>query len=124
MTDHSNLVETATPLQRRPVQGFLVLTSFVACLFFACRMPPPTASAPRAQSAILLDLNSASVRELSLLPGIGPVLAHRIVQNRQRLGRFASVQSLQRVHGIGPKTVTRAEMFCVVNENDLRWAAK
>lgn len=124
MTDHSNLVETATPLQRRPVQGFLVLTSFVACLFFACRMPPPTASAPQVQSAILLDLNSASVRELSLLPGIGPVLAHRIVQNRQRLGRFASVQSLQRVHGIGPTTVTRAEMFCVVNENDLRLAAK
>lgn len=124
MTDHSNLVETATPLQRHPVQGFLVLSSFAACLFFACRMPPPMASDPRVQPGILLDLNSASVRELSLLPGIGPVLAHRIVQNRQRLGRFASVQSLQRVHGIGPTTVTRAEMFCVVNENDLRLAAK
>jgi competence ComEA-like helix-hairpin-helix protein len=74
------------------------------------------------QPRILLDLNSASVRELSLLPGIGPVLAKRIVQNRRRQGNFESVQALQRVYGIGPKTVTRAEVFCIVDEHELRLA--
>ena len=52
-----------------------------------------------------IDLNAADARELSLLPGIGPVLATRIVDNRDRLGPFASVQDVGRVFGVGPKTL-------------------
>ncbi len=50
-----------------------------------------------------LDLNRAAPAELQRLPGIGPALARRIVEARERQGRFASSEDLRRVPGIGPK---------------------
>jgi competence protein ComEA len=50
----------------------------------------------------LLDLNTAGVAELDALPGIGPVLAQRIVEYRSRQGPFRSVEELDDVPGIGP----------------------
>jgi competence protein ComEA len=49
-----------------------------------------------------LDLNTAGVAELDALPGIGPVLAQRIVDHRTREGPFRSVEQLDDVPGIGP----------------------
>ncbi|HUR13879.1 MAG TPA: helix-hairpin-helix domain-containing protein [Mycobacteriales bacterium] len=49
----------------------------------------------------LLDLNTAAVQDLDGLPGIGPVLAQRIVDWRTEHGRFASVDQLREVSGIG-----------------------
>jgi competence protein ComEA len=49
-----------------------------------------------------LDLNTAGVTELDGLPGIGPVLAQRIVDHRTREGAFTSVDQLDDVPGIGP----------------------
>lgn len=54
-----------------------------------------------------LDLNHASAADLELLPGIGPSLAQRIVDDRSAHGAFASIDALQRVHGIGPRTIER-----------------
>jgi competence protein ComEA len=50
----------------------------------------------------LLDLNAASVSDLDALPGIGPVLAQRIVDHRTAHGPFTSVDQLDDVSGIGP----------------------
>ena len=50
----------------------------------------------------LLDLNQATADQLDGLPGVGPVLAQRIVDWRTEHGRFASVDQLQEVSGIGP----------------------
>ncbi len=52
-----------------------------------------------------LDINQASVAELETLKGIGPVYAERIVEYRSEQGRFASVDQLAEVQGIGDKTV-------------------
>jgi competence protein ComEA len=49
----------------------------------------------------LLDLNLATAQDLDGLPGIGPVLAERIVAWRTEHGRFASVDQLREVDGIG-----------------------
>lgn len=49
----------------------------------------------------LVDLNAATVTELEALPGIGPVLAQRIVQWRIDNGRFTDVEVLGEVSGIG-----------------------
>jgi len=54
-----------------------------------------------------LDPNRASAAELELLPGIGPSLAGRIVADRQLHGPFATVEELERVKGIGARTVER-----------------
>lgn len=50
-----------------------------------------------------LNINTASVQQLKDLPGIGEVLAQRIIQKRNELGRFQSVEDLLQVSGIGEK---------------------
>jgi competence protein ComEA len=49
-----------------------------------------------------VDLNAATAADLDALPGIGPVLAQRIVDHRTRNGPFRSVDQLDDVPGIGP----------------------
>ncbi len=49
-----------------------------------------------------INVNTASPEELEALPGIGPTLARRIVQERSTRGPFKSIEDLQRVKGIGP----------------------
>jgi competence protein ComEA len=51
-----------------------------------------------------VDLNAATAADLDALPGIGPVLAQRIVEHRERNGPFRSVEQLDDVPGIGPAT--------------------
>ncbi len=54
-----------------------------------------------------LDLNRATEQELEALPGIGPVLAERIVEYRQSRGVFRDVEQLRNVKGIGKKKFER-----------------
>jgi competence protein ComEA len=57
--------------------------------------------------AALVDLDRASAADIERLPGIGPVLAKRIVLDRQAHGPFGSLQGLERVKGIGRATAKR-----------------
>lgn len=50
-----------------------------------------------------VNLNTATAKELATLPRIGPALAQRIVDWRERFGRFGSAEQLESVTGIGPK---------------------
>jgi competence protein ComEA len=54
-----------------------------------------------------VDVNRATEDELRTLPGIGGVLAARIVQTRERDGPFASLDDLRRVPGLGRATLER-----------------
>ena len=55
----------------------------------------------------VVSLNSADVALLDTLPGVGPVLAQRIVDWRREHGRFTSVDELGEVSGIGDKLMAR-----------------
>ncbi len=55
----------------------------------------------------VIDLNSADAATLDELPGIGPVLAERIVEWRAAHGRFTDVDELTEVDGIGPALVAK-----------------
>jgi len=52
-----------------------------------------------------IDLNSADETELSLLPNIGPKLARAIVEDRETNGSYETIEDLDRVKGIGPRTI-------------------
>jgi competence protein ComEA len=52
-------------------------------------------------SLVAVNINTAPADELQELPGIGPVLAERVVQYRQAHGPFTSVDQIKEVKGIG-----------------------
>jgi competence protein ComEA len=58
-----------------------------------------------------IDLNSANWIQWSQLPGIGPVLAQRIVEEREQNGPYESIDDLERVKGIGPKRLAEMRPF-------------
>jgi len=52
-----------------------------------------------------ININTATIEQLSEIRGIGPAIAQRIVEYRQENGRFSSVDEIVNVRGIGPKTL-------------------
>ena len=80
----------------------------------AADMPLRSERASQASPRFPIDLNRASAEELEQLPGIGPVLAARIVELRRQRGRFHSVEELLDVHGIGPKRLEQIRPYVVV----------
>jgi competence ComEA-like helix-hairpin-helix protein len=70
----------------------------------ATRAPtgPGTAAGPGAPPG-RVDLNLATPDQLDALPGVGPVTAQRILEWRTRNGRFARVEQLREIEGIGER---------------------
>lgn len=62
----------------------------------------------------LLNLNTATAAELETLPGIGAVLAQRIVDYRAEHGPFAAVEDIMKVSGIGDKKYEAIESLITV----------
>jgi len=63
-----------------------------------------------------VNINTASVEQLTTLPGVGPKLAARIVEYRQKSGSFRSPQELMNVKGIGEKNFAKIESWLSVGE--------
>ncbi len=66
----------------------------------AAGAPPPSGGGPQATP---LSLNSATAQQLDALPGVGPVLAQRIIRYREQHGGFQSVEQLRHVSGFGER---------------------
>lgn len=88
--------------------------------------PPPVTvdgAAPSGESAApgdpatpaLVDLNTASIAELEELPGIGPATAQAIVDHREQLGPFRSVDELLDVRGIGDAKLAQLRPLVTVS---------
>lgn len=61
----------------------------------------PSSGASDSSAGGLVNLNTATVEQLETLPGVGPVLAQRIIDYRDQHGPFTSVDQLRQVSGIG-----------------------
>lgn len=73
----------------------------------AAAKPAPTAK---------VNVNTATVEQLTALPGVGPTLAARIVDYRQKSGAFRSTQELMNVKGIGEKNFAKIEAWLSVGD--------
>jgi len=63
-----------------------------------------------------LDLNRASAEDLDAVPGIGPALAHRIVDYRKAHGPFKKIDDLEeKVLGFGPKKLEKIKPYLIIN---------
>ncbi len=62
-----------------------------------------------------INPNTASAKELELLPHIGPKTAQAIVRYRQEHGPFKSIDELDNVKRIGPKTIERIRPFLILS---------
>ena len=75
---------------------------------------PAEATGGSASGSAPVDLNSATVDQLDALPGVGPVLAQRIVDWRQAHGGFRTIDDLQQVPGIGARKLSDLKALVVV----------
>jgi len=76
--------------------------------------PPPAPSPPPPTEP--LDVNHADAAALARLPGVGSGLAQRIVEERERRGRFDSPEALRYVLGMGPKKLAAIRPFITVRD--------
>jgi competence protein ComEA len=72
-----------------------------------------TAKAPAGK----VSLNTATVDQLSAVPGVGPKLAARIVEQRQKSGGFKSIEDVLAVKGIGEKNFAKMQGYLTVGES-------
>ena len=79
-----------------------------AMVWVSSSADPPAIPTPRLRTCVRApDLNHATVAELLCLPGIGQVLAERIVAERTAHGPFRDVADLKRVKGLGATRIER-----------------
>lgn len=87
-------------LARKVTDGELIMVG-VTLPPGAVTTAPAAHPAPGAPGAGPVNLNTATLAELDTLPGVGPVLAQRIVDARDAQGGFKAVSDLREVEGIG-----------------------
>ncbi len=63
------------------------------------------------EQPVRMDINTARGYELQLLPGIGPKTAQGVIQDRKENGPYGDLEDLDRVDGIGPKTVEKLRPY-------------
>ncbi len=80
----------------------------------------PASRSNGTSSGAPVPLNSASANELQGLPGIGAILAQRIVEDRTVRGKYKSIEELRRVPGIGAKTLEKLRPHAVLDVSESR----
>lgn len=76
----------------------------------------PVSEDPARPMGLKIDINSADADTLALLPGVGEVLAGRIIGYREENGAFAEISDIMAVEGIGPGTFDKIKDYITAEE--------
>jgi competence protein ComEA len=99
-------------LQQSNSHNLLILSALICISLNACAkrsrsIPIAGESSVQSQTSSTLipriNINTASAKELETLPGIGEGLAQRIIEHREKYGRFRRAEHLMMVRGISDK---------------------
>ena len=74
----------------------------------------PVFAEPPAAQASLININTADIRDLMTLPGIGEVIAGNIISHRERNGRFRIISDIKNVPRIGERTFEQIQHLITV----------
>ncbi len=91
----------------RPAITFPLFFCAILCLCVSILVKKTPPSKP-------IDLNAANAKELEELPGVGPVTAQRIIDMRQKSGRFKRVEDLLAIRGISQKKLDALRPYVTV----------
>lgn len=130
----------ATPGQRHRSAALVVAMVALAGVGAIARVPlegtpPPPCAAPTIVGGVLgcepegapagarvwlmgakLDVNVARIGELEAIPGVGPSMARAIVNARAARGHFGTIEDLDEIEGVGPKTLANFRAFLEVRQ--------
>ena len=81
--------------------------------------PPPQSATVTVADVGPVNINRGSADDLRRLPGIGPVLAERVIRHRQEHGKFGSIRDIQNVKGIGAKKFAQLEPYIHIDGDAL-----
>jgi competence protein ComEA len=102
-------------LRTRVLTGLIAIVVLAAASAVVRAQDPQPKKAPAAPTAAApLNLNTATAAQLETLPGIGPALAARILEQRQKAGGFKKVEELMNVKGIGEKAFLKIKPLVTV----------
>jgi competence protein ComEA len=79
----------------------------VAALIALAAAPVAAADAPSG----VVNVNTATAEQLDLLPGVGPAVASRILEHREKNGNFKAAEDLMLVKGIGEKSFEKMKPY-------------
>jgi competence protein ComEA len=90
------------------------LPFFIAALLFVTLSAAFAAETPAAAPSGVININTADVAQLSLLPRVGAKAAQRIVDYRTQHGRFAKTTDIMQVKGFGDKSYEKLSSYITV----------
>jgi len=100
---------------RHTHSAFVVLLAVLLCTGVVAAAPQAPAGSPaQGGASTLVNLNTATPAQLDALPGIGPKVAARIVEYRQKNGGFKKAEELMNVQGIGEKLFLKLKPLVTV----------
>ena len=104
------------------MRSMLMLLAVIAVIMqgaipAAAQQPSPVKPVrPAATATAPLNINTATQAQLELLPGVGAKAAERILEYREKNGKFKKVEDLMNVKGIGEKSFLKLKPLLTVTE--------
>ncbi len=104
----------------------LLAAVLLGCIIYSPKIITPSFSYASTENEVIYEnseddsdfpigINTATSEELQLIPNIGPSTAKLIIEYREEYGNIVSFSELLSINGIGEKTISVLEEYCIIN---------